>query len=225
MGFSVSQHGQLGAIPPPPFLSVSPLESMRRGGAIPPLKRGISAILARYPMKTRQMGAIPPSAILSRKGIARYGGVFRTGPLRASGGKRIEADKSKIVVRKVKHYQGHGMEVKVRDSKALMPGSIPSTDTPKNLHAKVSFWRAWDVARKVTRTSDMWRFHVIFLAFWLYDKKNNTFASFGEVKKICGQPKEHFWRTFWGANLKGRFCYKAGGRKTILNKDVGTRPV
>ena len=25
-------------------------------------------------MKTRQIGAIPPSAILSRKGIARYGG-------------------------------------------------------------------------------------------------------------------------------------------------------
>ena len=48
----------------------------------PPLKRGISAILARYPLKTRQMGAIPPSAILSRKGIARYGGVSRTGPLR-----------------------------------------------------------------------------------------------------------------------------------------------
>ena len=36
MGSSVSQHGQLGAIPPPPFLSVSPLESMRSGGAIPP---------------------------------------------------------------------------------------------------------------------------------------------------------------------------------------------
>ena len=80
MGFLVSQHGQLGAIPPPPFLSVSPLESMRSGGAIPPLRRGISAILARYPMKTRQMGAIPPSAILSRKRIARYGGVSRTGP-------------------------------------------------------------------------------------------------------------------------------------------------
>ena len=54
MGFLVSKHGQLGAIPPPPFLSVSPLESMRSGGAIPPpLKRGISAIPARYPMKTR----------------------------------------------------------------------------------------------------------------------------------------------------------------------------
>ena len=66
MGFLVSQHGQLGAIPPAPFLSVSPVESMRSGGAIPPPpKRGISAILARYPVKTRQMGAIPPSAILS----------------------------------------------------------------------------------------------------------------------------------------------------------------
>ena len=83
MGFLASQHGQSGAIPLPPFLSVSPLESMQSGGAIPPLKRGISAIPARYPMKTRQMGAIPPSAILSRKGIARYGGVSRTGPLRA----------------------------------------------------------------------------------------------------------------------------------------------
>ena len=82
MGFLLSQHDQVGAIPPPPFVSVSPLESMRSGGAIPPLKRGISAILTRYRMKTRQMGAIPPSAILSRKGIARYGGVSRTGPLR-----------------------------------------------------------------------------------------------------------------------------------------------
>ena len=60
--------------PLPPFLSVSTLESMRSGGAIPPLKRGISAIPARYPKKTRQEGAIPPSAILSRKGVARYGG-------------------------------------------------------------------------------------------------------------------------------------------------------
>ena len=83
-GFWVSQHGQLGAIPPPPFLRASPLESMRSGGARPPpnKRKGISAILARYTMKTRQMGAIPPSAILFRKGVARYGGVSRTGPLR-----------------------------------------------------------------------------------------------------------------------------------------------
>ena len=83
MGFLVSQHGQLGAIPPPPFLSVSPLKSMQGGGAILPFRRGISAIFVRYPVKTRQMGAIPHSAILSRKGIARYGGLSRTGPLRA----------------------------------------------------------------------------------------------------------------------------------------------
>ena len=86
----VSQHDQVGAIPPPPFLSVSPLESMRSGGAIPPprapLKRGISAILARYPIKTRQIGAIPPSAIRPRKGIARYGGVSRIGSLRGGSG-------------------------------------------------------------------------------------------------------------------------------------------
>ena len=81
MGFLVSQHSQKGAIPPP-FLSVSPpWRACKVGVRYPPLQRGISAILARYPMKTRQMGAIPPSAILSRKGIARYGGVSRTGPL------------------------------------------------------------------------------------------------------------------------------------------------
>ena len=49
----------------------------------PPPKRGISAILSRYPMQTRQMGAIHPSAILSQTGVARYGGVSRTGPLSA----------------------------------------------------------------------------------------------------------------------------------------------
>ena len=76
MGFSVSQHGQLGAMPPPPFLSVSPWSKCEvEVRYTPPLKRGISAILARYPMKTRQMGAIPP--------IARYGGVSRIGPLRS----------------------------------------------------------------------------------------------------------------------------------------------
>ena len=62
----------IGCDTPPPFQSISPLESIREVEVrYPPLKRGISAILARYPMKTRQMGAIPPCAILSRKGIAR----------------------------------------------------------------------------------------------------------------------------------------------------------
>ena len=83
----LSQHGQLGAIPPPPFLSISQLESMRSGSAIPPPphKKGISAILARYPVKARQNACDTPSAILSRKGIARYGGggINRIGPLRS----------------------------------------------------------------------------------------------------------------------------------------------
>ena len=87
MGFWCLNMANWVRYPLPPFLSVSPLESIRSGGAIPPpLKRGISAILARDPMKTRQMGAIPPFAILSRKGIARYGGVSRTGPLREGEG-------------------------------------------------------------------------------------------------------------------------------------------
>ena len=42
MGLLVSQHGQLGAIPPPLFLSISPLESMQSGGAIPPPSKGVS---------------------------------------------------------------------------------------------------------------------------------------------------------------------------------------
>ena len=80
MGFFnlVSQHGPIGWDRPPIFPSLSPLESMRSGGAIPPHKRGISAIFARYPVKTRKTHAIPPSAILSRKGIARYGGGYLT---------------------------------------------------------------------------------------------------------------------------------------------------
>ena len=73
MGFLVSQHGQLSAIPPPPFLGVSPLESMRSGGAIPPPQKGYLSDTCTTPYETRQMGAIPPSAILSRKGMARHG--------------------------------------------------------------------------------------------------------------------------------------------------------
>ena len=75
----------IGCNTPSPFSERFPLgEHAKWRCDTPPLKRGISAILARYPMKTRQMGAIPPSAILSRKGMARCGGVSRTGPLRNS---------------------------------------------------------------------------------------------------------------------------------------------
>ena len=81
--FLVSQHGQLGAIPPPPFLSIGVLESMRSEGVIPtppPYKRGISAILARYPMKTRQNACDTPLCDTISKGYCAIWGASRIGP-------------------------------------------------------------------------------------------------------------------------------------------------
>ena len=72
----------IGCDTPSPFSERFPLGEHAKWRCDTPPQKGISAIPARYPMKTRQMGAIPPSAILSRKGVARYGGVSRTGPLR-----------------------------------------------------------------------------------------------------------------------------------------------
>ena len=98
IGFLVSQHGQLGAIPPPPFLSVSPLESMRSGGAIPPLKRGISAILARYHMRTRQNTCDSPLCdTISKEYCAIWGGVSRTGLLRSVRYARRGSEKSTLL--------------------------------------------------------------------------------------------------------------------------------
>ena len=71
----------IGCDTPSPFSEHFPLGEHAKWRCDTPPQKGISAIPARYPMKTRQMGAIPPSAILSRKGIVRYGGVSRTGPL------------------------------------------------------------------------------------------------------------------------------------------------
>ena len=69
-GVLVSQHDQLGAIPPPLFLSLSPWRAceMEVRCPPPPPKRGISAIPHENKAKCDT-----PSAILSRKGIARYG--------------------------------------------------------------------------------------------------------------------------------------------------------
>ena len=77
VGFWVSQHGQLGAIPPPPFLSDSPFESMRSGGAIPPpLKRSISAILAPIPYENKANWCDTPLCDTISKGYcAIWGGI------------------------------------------------------------------------------------------------------------------------------------------------------
>ena len=77
MGFLVSQHGQLGAIPPPPFLSVSPLESMRSGGAIPPPPReGYLSDTCAMPLEKRQKGCDTPLCDTISKGYcAIWGGI------------------------------------------------------------------------------------------------------------------------------------------------------
>ena len=94
MGFLVSQHGQLGAIPPPPFLSVSPLENMRSGGAIPPPPLTTKGVSQRYLRDAlRKQGktrAIPPSAMPSRKGIAQYGGGYLAFGLLSSSLRQME---------------------------------------------------------------------------------------------------------------------------------------
>ena len=82
MGFFGVSTWPIGCDTPSPFSERFPLKEHAKWRCdTPPPQKGISAILARYPMKTRQMGTIPPSAILSRKGILRYGGVSRTGLL------------------------------------------------------------------------------------------------------------------------------------------------
>ena len=65
--------------PLPVILSVSPLESMRSGGAIPPLKRGISAILARYPMKTGKWVRYHPLRYYLERVLRDMGGYLALG--------------------------------------------------------------------------------------------------------------------------------------------------
>ena len=82
MGFLVSQHSQLGAIPPPPFLSVSPLESMQSGGAIPPPPKGYLSDTRAIPYENKANGCDTPLCDTISEGYcAIWGGVSRAGPL------------------------------------------------------------------------------------------------------------------------------------------------
>ena len=76
MGFWVSQHGQLGAIPPPPFLSFSPLESMRSGGAIPPPQKGYLSDTCAIPYENKENACDTPLCDTISKGYcAIWGGI------------------------------------------------------------------------------------------------------------------------------------------------------
>ena len=74
MGFLVSQHGQLGAIPPPPFLSTSPLESMQSGGAIPPPQKGYLSDTCAIPYENKANGCDTPLCDTISKGYCAKGG-------------------------------------------------------------------------------------------------------------------------------------------------------
>ena len=83
----------------PPHIAQYPFEIVSQGGGIarfclvfigyrasiaeiPPPQKGYLSDTCAIPYENKANGCDTPSAILSRKGIARYGGVSRTGPLR-----------------------------------------------------------------------------------------------------------------------------------------------
>ena len=77
MGFLVSQHGQLGAIPPPPLLSVSPVESIQSGGVIPPPpQKGYLSDTGVIPYKNKANGCDTPLCdTISKRYCAIGGGI------------------------------------------------------------------------------------------------------------------------------------------------------
>ena len=79
MGFLVSQHGQLGAIPPPLFLSVSPLESMRSVGAIAPPQKGYLSDTCAIPFENKANGCDTPLCDTISKGYRDMGGYLALG--------------------------------------------------------------------------------------------------------------------------------------------------
>ena len=80
MGFLVSQHGQLGAIPHPLFLSVSPLESIREVEVRtpPPPQKGYLSDTCAIPYENKANGCDTPLCDTISKGYcAIWGGISR----------------------------------------------------------------------------------------------------------------------------------------------------
>ena len=61
--------------PPPPFLSLSPLESIRSGGVIPTAKRVSQRYLRDTTRKQGKMAAIPPLRYYLEKVLRDMGGI------------------------------------------------------------------------------------------------------------------------------------------------------
>ena len=80
----IARYGVFGWVRhPPPFLSVSPLESMLSGGAIPPLKRACLSDTGAIPYENKANRCYTPLCDTISKGYCAIGGVSRTGPLRS----------------------------------------------------------------------------------------------------------------------------------------------
>ena len=101
-GFLVSQHGQLGAIPPPPFLSISRLKGMRSGGAVqPPPPEGVSQrYLREIPRKQGKTRANKPPLCenISKRYCAKRGGISQWAAKGSNGPVGGERDSSMLEV-------------------------------------------------------------------------------------------------------------------------------
>ena len=91
MGFSVSQHGQLGAIPPPPFSERFPLvgEHSRSGGATPSPQNGYLSETCAIPYENKADGCDTPLCDTISKGYCATWRVSRSGPLSTGHGMRL----------------------------------------------------------------------------------------------------------------------------------------
>ena len=82
MGFLVSQHGQLGAIPPPPFSGRFPSGEHAKWRCDTPPSKGVSQRYCAIPYENKANGCDTPLCDTISKRYCGYGGVSRTGPLR-----------------------------------------------------------------------------------------------------------------------------------------------
>ena len=78
-----AQPGLLGAMPPPPFLSVSALEGMQRGGAVPPPTKGVSRLYLHDTLLKMANGCDTPLCDTISKRYCVIWGVSRNGLLSA----------------------------------------------------------------------------------------------------------------------------------------------
>ena len=76
MGFLVSQHGQLGATPPPPFLSVSPLGEHAKWRCDTPPQKGYFSDTCTMPFENKANGCDTPVCDTISKGYCTiWGGI------------------------------------------------------------------------------------------------------------------------------------------------------